>query len=387
MKILICHNYYKVRGGEDEVVDFEKNLLNENGYKSIEYFKKSSGINGRIQNFQIFLSMFFSLKTVFELKKIIKKFKPDVAHIHNIFPIISPSVYYVLKKNNISIIQNMHNYRFYCSNGLGLKNNQLCDRCLKLSFKNIFQICSEKKVYDLSLKAIIYFMRKFKIFNKINFFIAPSEFMKNSLIKFNIGEEKIILKRNSINIPEYQLQNTGKKRNYFTFMGRLSEEKGIMDLIEVFKDLKYINLKIFGDGPLKDKISIILKQEKLKNIELMGFITGNLKFDYILGSLSNIIPSICNEVSPVVLAECLNLGIPVIGSNMGSIPEFIRDGYNGYLYNYRDLDMLKEKIIKIYNMDEKERKRIRTNCLSSFSSFFDLNTNFNIIKNTYKKLL
>lgn len=387
MKILICHNYYKVRGGEDEVVDFEKNLLSKNGYEIIEYFKNSRDIDSWIKNFKIFLSMFFSPKTVFELKKIIKKSKPDIAHIHNIFPIISPSIYYILKKNHIPIVQTMHNYRFYCSNGLGIKNNQLCDRCLELSFKNIFQTCSEKKVYDLSLKAIIYFMRKFKIFNKISFFIAPSEFMKNSLIKFNISEEKIILKRNSINIPEYQLQNTGKKGNYFTFIGRLSEEKGIMDLIEVFKDLKYINLKIFGDGSLKDKISIILKQEKLKNIELMGFITGNLKFDYIFGSLSNIIPSICNEVSPVVLAESLKLGIPVIGSKMGSIPEFIKDGYNGYLYNYRDIDMLKEKIIKIYGMDEKERKKITDNCLSSFNYFFDLNINFDIIKNIYKKIL
>ena len=387
MKILLCHNYYKDRGGEDEVVDFEKELLSKNGYDVMEYFKKSPDIDNRINNFRIFLSMFFSLRTVFELKKIIKKYKPDVAHIHNIFPIISPSMYYILNKNHIPIVQTMHNYRFYCSNGLGLKNNQICDRCLRLSFKNIFQICSEKKVYDLSLKVIIYFMRKFKIFSGLNYFIAPSKFMKNSLIRFKIDEEKIILKRNSINIPKYQPKNTGKKGNYFTFIGRLSHEKGIMGLIEIFKDLKYINLQIFGDGPLKDKISNLINQEKLKNIELMGFVTGKIKIDSIYNSTANIIPSICNEVSPVVLVESLKLGIPVIGSNMGSIPEFIKDGYNGNIYNYRDLDMLKEKIIKIYNMNEKERKKIRANCLSSFNYLFDLNTNFDIIKNIYAKLL
>jgi glycosyltransferase involved in cell wall biosynthesis len=387
MKVLICHNYYKVRGGEDEVVDFEKELLNKNSYEVMEYFKKSCDINGRTKNFRIFLSMFFSLKTVFELKKIIKTSKPDVAHIHNIFPIISPSVYYVLKKNNIPIIQTMHNYRFYCSNGLGLKNNQLCDICLRLSFKNIFQICSEKKVYDLLLKIIIYFMRKFKIFNKINFFIAPSEFMKNSLIKFKINEEKIILKRNSTNIAKYQPKNIGKKENYFTFIGRLSYEKGIMDLIEVFKDLKYISLKIFGDGPLKVKISTLINQEKLKNIKLMGFVTGKIKIDYIYNSKANIIPSICNEAASIILVECLKLGTPVIGSNMGAIPEFIREGYNGYIYNYRSLDMLKEKIIKICNLSEKEKKIMQNNCLNSFNDFFDLSTNFNIIKNIYANFL
>ena len=329
--------------------------------------------------------MFFSLKTVFQLKKIIKKFKPDVAHIHNIFPIISPSVYYILKKNNIPIIQTMHNYRFYCSNGLGLKNNQLCDRCLKLSFKNIFQICSEKKVYDFSLKVIIYFIRKLKIFNRISYFIAPSKFMKNSLIKFNISEEKIILKRNLTNIPKHHPNNTGKKESCFTFIGRLSYEKGIMDLIDAFKVLKNINLKIFGDGPLKNKISTLINQEKLKNIELMGFVTGKIKIDSIYNSTANIIPSICNEVSPIILIECLKMGIPVIGSNGGAIPEFIRDGYNGYIYNYGNLDMLKEKIIKICNMSEKEKKIMQNNCLSSFNDFFDLNTNFNIIKNIYAK--
>jgi glycosyltransferase involved in cell wall biosynthesis len=211
--------------------------------------------------------------------------------------------------------------------------------------------------------------------------------MKNSLIKFNINEEKIILKRNSINIPKYQPKNTVKKGNYFTFIGRLSEEKGIMDLLEVFKDLKYIDLKIFGDGPLKDKISTHIKQEKLKNIELMGFITGKIKIDSIYNSKANIISSICNESASIILMECLKLGTPVIGSNMGAIPEFIKDGYNGYIYNYRDLDMLKEKIIKIYSMNEKERKIMQDNCRNSHSYFFDLNTNFDIIKNIYAKLL
>ncbi|MHB1346656.1 MAG: glycosyltransferase [Candidatus Humimicrobiaceae bacterium] len=387
MKILICHNYYKDRGGEDEVVDFEKNLLIKNEIEVMEYFKDSNKIDKGIDNLKLFFSVFFSLKTIFELKKIIRDFRPDAAHIHNIFPIISPSIYYILKKNHIPIIQTIHNYRFYCSNGLCIKNNQLCNKCLRLSFKNIFQICSNKKIYDFFLKLIIYAMRKFNILNEINYFIAPSEFIKNIIISSGLSSEKIILKKNSIDSIKYCPSYSRKDDIYFSFFGRLSYEKGVMDLIKVFKDLKYMRLKIFGDGPLKNTISDLLKREKITNIELLGFVKGKVKYKFLCNSLANIIPSICNEVSPVVLEECLNAGIPVIGSNLGSIPEFIKDGYNGFIYNYREQDMLKEKIIKFYNLDELEKRTIKNNCIDSFNDHFDLKSNFHIIKNVYAKFV
>ena len=235
MKILICHNYYRYRGGEDEVVDFEKNLLNKNGYEVMEYYKYSSNIDNWFKNFKLFFSVFFSLKTVFELNRIIKTIRPDVAHIHNIFPIISPSIYYILKKNHIHIVQTIHNYRFYCSNGLGIKNGRLCDKCLKLSFKNLFQVCSEQRIYDFALKVIMFFMGRFNTLYTVNYFIAPSEFMKKKLAMFNINEERIAIKRNSLNVIENSDESKEKKENYFTFIGRLSEEKGIMDLIYSFK--------------------------------------------------------------------------------------------------------------------------------------------------------
>jgi glycosyltransferase involved in cell wall biosynthesis len=384
MKILIIHNYYKSRGGEDEVVDAEIRLLKEKGYEIIEFLKNSNDVSSRFQYLKMPMYLFFSLKTVFELKKIIRTSRPDIAHIHNIFPIISPSVYYYLKKNNIPIIQTIHNYRFYCSNGLCLKNNIICNKCLKLSFKNIFQICNEKKIYDLMLKIIIYFMRRLKVFDKVSCFVAPSVFIKNQLIKSGMEENKITIRRNSLDIlyDDYlKIKNSQDK--YFIFVGRLSKEKGILELIEIFKNLKQIKLKVLGDGPLKRAIENNIKSNNLKNIELSGYISGKNKYGLIFNSIAVLIPSICYENCPIVLLESLKLGVPVIGNNLGAIPEFIRDNYNGSIYDYRNLDMLKEQIIKLYNMGDNEREIIRINCLKSFNDLFDLNSNFNTIRDIY----
>jgi len=388
VKILLCHNYYQNRGGEDIVFDTEKELLIENSYKILEYSKNSSDVNNMFNKAVTFLGSLFSLKTYIEVGRIIKKEKPDIAHVHNIFPVISPSIYYVLKNNNIKIIQTIHNYRFYCSNGLSLKDNRICSKCENVSIKNIFNICSKnKKLYDLLLSVIIYFMRKLKVYSKVDYFIAPSKFIKNKLIKFGIGKEKIILKRNLIKINKKFTDREKQSSKYFTFIGRLSEEKGIIRLIEIFKKEKEIELKIIGNGPLKEYINNIIKNEKIGNIEISGFIEGKKKYSIISNSMANIIPSICYENCPVVLIECLSMGVPVVVNNIGALPEFIKDGYNGYIYNSNDLNSLKKIVLKIYNMKDIELNILKENCENSYSDLFDEDKNFKIINNLYKRIL
>ena len=151
MKILICHNYYKDRGGEELVFEYEVKTLKKMGYDVILYNNYNTDINSYKKKIGVFLNFFFSFNTFKEVKKIIKKEKPDVAHVHNIFPIISPSIYFILRRYKIPIIQTIHNYRFFCSNGLCLRSGKICTKCVRNRFSNIFNICSNKKLYDLYL--------------------------------------------------------------------------------------------------------------------------------------------------------------------------------------------------------------------------------------------
>lgn len=392
MKILLCHNYYKERGGEDTVFDYEKELLKQKGYEVIEYCKRSKGINNVYKNLGVLVSSFFSINTYREINRIIKEKKPDIAHLHNIFPIISPSIYYVLKKNNIPIVQTIHNYRFYCSNGLSIKSGRICSKCEKLSFKSIFNICNkDKKLYDLLLSLIIYFMRKFKVYDKVNYFIAPSKFIQNMLVRFGINENKIIFKVNLINtnIDLISLKECKNVKNlkYFSYVGRLAEEKGIIELVKVFKEIRNIGLRILGTGPLEGKIESFIIKNKLKNIELLGFITGHKKEEIIQGGIATIVPSICYENCPIIIIECLNLGVPLIVNNVGALPEYIRNGYNGYIYDFNDFIDLKKKVLKLYNMGDNQLEKLRRNCKKSFFSLFDESRNFKIIDGLYKSII
>jgi len=387
MRILICHNYYKNRGGEDEVFDYEKELLKQNGYEVIEYSKRSRDINSIYKNLGILINSFFSVKTYREINKIIKDKKPDIAHIHNIFPIISPSIFIVLKRNNIPIVQTIHNYRFYCSNGLSMKGGEICNRCENLSFKSIFNICNkDKKLYDLLLSLIIYFMRKFKVSDKINYFIAPSMFIKNKLVKCGIDKNKVILKRNSIRANRESIGTEKLNSKYFTYIGRISEEKGIIGLIKAFKEIKDIELKVIGGGPLKRPIEEFIKKEKISNIKMIGFIVGEKKSTIISNSIANIIPSVCYENCPLVLIECLKEGVPVVANNIGALSEYIKDGYNGYIYDFNDLNSLEEIILRLYNMGDVELCKLRDNCKNSFYTIFDERENFMVIDDLYKLL-
>lgn len=384
MKVLICHNYYNYKGGEEYVVENDIKLLEENGFEVIKYLKENQN------NFITFINFFFSLKTYFEIKNIIKKEKPDVAHIHNIFPSISPSIYYILKKYNIPIVQTIHNYRFYCSNGLSLKNGKVCNKCEVFSIKNIFNICrKDKKLYDFLLGINIFLMRLFKVFDKVDYFLAPSLFIKEKMVNSGIREKKIIIKRNFLesNLAADYNKKDASSNNYFVFVGRFSKEKGVLSLIRVFKDLSKINLKILGDGPLRNDIINFIKVNDLKNIELLGYIDGSSKYKILENATATIIPSVCYENCPITLIESLALGTPIIANDIGAIPEFIKDNYNGFIYHDNNEEMLKSLILKLSQLDNKDILKLRDNCIEIYKQLFDKNVNFEIVRKLYFHLV
>lgn len=390
MKILLVHNYYRNRGGEDAVFDYQKKLLNENGYNTIEYSKRSAGIDNLFKKITTSLRSFYSFKTYGEIKKIILNNQPDIAHIHNIFPIISQSVYDILYNSNIPIVQTIHNYRFFCSNGLCLNNGKICDKCETLSVKNIFNNCrQEEKFYNFLMALNVYIIRKRGVYSKINHFVALSNFVKGKLIRVGIEEDKITVIRNIL-----EEDNTGidiitsdklKDKKYFVYIGRLSKEKGILELVKVFSGLRNIELKILGDGPLYGRIKNKIDSKKINNIKLLGFISGKEKYRILNSAYATVVPSICFEVSPLVIIESFNLGIPVIVNNIGSLPENIVDGENGYIYN--DLDELKDKILKVISLDTGQTKIMADECKASYEKLFNKNINFNLLTNLYNSVL
>jgi len=389
MKILLVHNYYKDRGGEDVAYDAQINLLRNSGYDVIEYSKKSEEIDKFFKKISTSISSFYSFKTYREIKRMITEEKPDIAHIHNIFPVISPSIYSVLYKSNIPIIHTIHNYRFFCANGLCLKNGQVCDKCKDLSFRNIFNICrKEKKLYNFLISLNLYLMRIRNVYSKISCFIALSNFTKEKLIEAGIDKQKIVVLRNILeesSASDFGRANGQGEKKYFVYVGRLSEEKGILEIVRVFMELKDIKLKVLGNGPLYNKIEKIIFNQRIHNIELLGFIDGKKKYEILRSSYANIVPSICYETGTLAITESFIAGVPVIVNNIGSLPENVTEGKNGYIYN--NLDELKGKILKIISLNAQQTKNMANECRASYEKLFDKNMNFNLLVNLYKSIL
>lgn len=348
MKILICHNYYQDRGGEGQTVIADKELLESRGHNVIVFSKDNREISGcgYLQKFKLFFSSFFSFSVYKQVREIVKDQKPDVAHIHNIFPLISPSIYYVLKKHNIPVVQTVHNYRFLCSNGLLLDNKgRICERCKSGNFFNaIFKKCYRDGYLQTTMMSLVLFLhRKIKTFvNKIDVFISPSEFLKRKLIEGRIPESKIVVEPHFIKCEE--IKPSYEFDNYVVFIGRLSREKGLFTLIDAVKGLS-LKLKIIGAGPLEGALKKKMKDEKIGNVKFLGYKKGNeLKYE-IEKTMAIVVPSEWYEVFGRVIIEAFALGKPIIGAKIGGIPELVENGKIGYLFRSGNFVELKNKIL------------------------------------------
>jgi glycosyltransferase involved in cell wall biosynthesis len=364
MKILICHNFYQSRGGEAETVFRDKKLLEKKGHSVTLFDRDNKEINnyGLIQKIKLFFDIFFSFKTYREIKRIIEQQRPDIAHIHNVFPLISPSVYYALKKMKIPVLQTIHNYRFLCPNGLFLNNKgKICERCKNGNFFHaiVGKCYRDSYLQTFGMAFTLCLHRKLKTFiNKIDIFVSPSNFLKKKLIEGRVPKEKIVVKPHFIECekakPSYEFDN------YVVYLGRLSREKGLFTLVKAFENIGNITLKIIGEGPTRKELERFVIQEGIKNVQFLGFIIGQEKFKILNKAMFMILPSECYENMPYAVLESFARGVPVIASKIGGLKELIEDGVTGFLFEPGNVEDLKQKIVKLLN-DRELLLKIRYN--------------------------
>jgi glycosyltransferase involved in cell wall biosynthesis len=355
MKILLIHNYYQKYGGEDSVFHSEMELLKKNGHQILTFTRNNNEILkfSLLDKAKFLKDTIWSTKTNQELAKISLEFTPDVAHIHNIFPLISPSVYDVLKHNNIPIIQTLHNFRFLCSNGLFYRENKICEKCKFGHMHNAILFKCYKDNYTTSAlyATTLTINRIMKRLDNVSCFIALSTFAKQKFSESKlIPEEKINVLGNFIdNNKAENLVKRKSKREYAVYIGRLSIEKGLDLIVNAFQELSNIELKIVGTGPEYEKIHRYLLGHNITNIDLLGHLHESEILEIARDAFVTVIPSNWYEQFPIVALESMLVGTPIIASRLGGLPSIIEDGVSGYLFEPNNLDDLKSKIIKMYS--------------------------------------
>lgn len=357
MKILQINKFYYLRGGAERYFFDLIKLLENNGHEVIPFsmrdsrnemtpYKKYFIDKVDLDKFSIrnIIKFFYNYDAVRKLKKLIKEEKPDIAHLHNIAHQISPAIIRVLKENDIPVIQTLHDYKIVCPNYRLFSNNEACFRCKGGKFYN----CAARKcMKDSRLKSILAAIESYlnkDLYGQANLFIAPSEFMKKTCIEGGVQENKIKMMHNFVSPAFTNIEQSAEPEDYFFYYGRLSGEKGIDVLLEAAKKEDF-KLKIAGVGPDYEKLKTDIKESGLESrVELVGPKYGEELKKMIRGAKAVIAPSIWPENMPLNILETMFLGRPVIASNIGGIPEVIKDGKTGFLFEPGNVDDLILKI-------------------------------------------
>jgi glycosyltransferase involved in cell wall biosynthesis len=350
MKILIINDYGYVVGGADVHIFQAIKILKERGY-DIRLFTTYSAKNIKLVNYtsigyknkliyDIFNPLYyFNIFSYFKLKQVIREFKPDILHFHNILYELSPSVYKFSK--NIPSLIKVPDYYLVCPKvSMMTKQNKICDKyfsyyCFK--FKCISRKSNFIRFIFESVR--MRFIRKY--IKNIKVITTPSDFMKNVVSR--LYKNKIVTLNNFVEMQKTRKYNP---EGDILYVGRLVKTKGIQNLIEAYSKINSIGkrkLIIIGEGNSKQnlkQLSVLLKLDK--KVIFMGKKT-NLKKYYSRASLV-VVPSIWPEPFGIVIIEAMSYGIPVIGSNIGGIPEIINNNKTGYLVKPNDVDDLKNKI-------------------------------------------
>lgn len=362
MKILLANKFYYRRGGDCiYMLNLEK-LLKAHGHEvavfAMDYpenldtpWKKYFPKN--MSKLMAFTRPFGSHEVKSTFKKLLDDFKPDVVHLNNVHTQLSPVMAELAHQRGIKVVWTLHDYKLLCPRYDCLKNgNTICETC----FNGDKKACLDNKCMKGSKLASFIGFKEAIVWNRerleasTDVFICPSQFMADKMVQGGFSKSKMQTLCNFIDVKKCKFSSTDgtddvellpKKEDYYCFIGRLSHEKGAKTLIEAANQLPY-KLVIIGGGPLMDE----LKSVAHTNIEFVGFkqwddikqLVGKARF--------SVIPSEWYENNPLSVIEAQCLGTPVLGANIGGIPEL-----TDYTFSSGNIADLKTKIEKMWNSE------------------------------------
>lgn len=379
MRVLQINKFFYRRGGaESHFLDLCQ-LLELHGHEVIhfstvdsrnepspysDYFVPSINMRasrGLFDGLKVAGHILYSTQAARQLEQLIKDTKPDIAHLHNIYHHLSPSILPVLKKYKIPVAMTLHDYKLICPNYKLYTQGAICERCKKHKYyQAIFNRCIFDKTMPSAMAALEMSIHKiWGVYEKdIDLFVSPSEFLKNKLLEWGIKNKVEVLPNfvsgNSVRDSRNPPAGGWNPGDYILYFGRLTEEKGLLTLIWAMKQLPDIKLRIVGDGPLKEKLQNLA--DKPNNIELVGFKSGDELAQEIAKARAVVIPSEWYENYPLSALEAMSYGKPVISANIGGLSEIMRDGVSGLLFKSGDSNDLAEKIRRLWSDSELSKK-------------------------------
>lgn len=337
MKILVVHNTYQQRGGEDIVVEAEAALLRSRGHIVTDYRRDNHEL-AAMGRTAAAMDTLWSNRTVDDMVRQIAQNKPDLVHAHNTFPLISPSLYWAAARAGVPVVQTLHNFRLLCPQGMFLRDEKVCEDCLgALPWRGVVHRCYRGSVAQTAvLASLISVHRAIGTYrNKVCYYVALTEFSRAKFVAGGLPGERICVKPNFVDIPfcEEEQQPSGA-----LFVGRLSPEKGVGVLARAAATRGHSVIDVIGTGPEQSSL------ETSPGIRLLGSQPPEIVYARMRKAAYLVMPSICYENFPRTVVEAFACGAPVIASRLGAMAEIIEDGQTGLLFEAGNPDDLAQKM-------------------------------------------
>jgi glycosyltransferase involved in cell wall biosynthesis len=346
MKVLQVYNEQRSRfGGEPAVLDATMRVLAQNGHEA-RLVKKSSRVleNSILRRMNAFWGGIYNVAAYREMLRMIEKDRPDIVHVHSVYPMFSPSVLVACKRMNVPVVMTVHSHNLTCPTWYHLYKGRVCEDCVggheyRCVTKNCRNNILESAAYALRSAVA----RRFRLFHdNVSQLIVLTPFAKAKLLQAGFREEQIAVVPNPASVRDNVADpSTGE---YVAFAGRISPEKGLDTLIAAAAQLPDVAFKIAGDGPAYSE----MKAKAPGNVEFTGRLGPDELNQFYERARMLVVPSLWFEQFPMVVLEAMGRALPVIGSRIGGLPEIIEEGLTGSTFEPGNAADLAQQVRRLW---------------------------------------
>ncbi len=404
MKILMVNKFFHVVGGSETYYFALKRLLEAKGHEVIDFSMKDDSnysspyekyfvenvdyknMGRLVKKAKAGLNIIYSKEAKNKFEQLVIDTKPDLIHLHLFQHQISPSILSVIKKYNIPTVYTAHELKMICPNYRMFQNGQICEKCKGGKYYH----CALNKCLKGSLAMSIitmlegYYHKIHKSYDSVDVIITPSNFYKKKFEEFGVSSDRVIHISNFLDSQKPEINKTSDSEQYYLYFGRLSGEKGLLTLLEAFRQCGQ-NLYIAGTGDMESQIVQYIKMHNMKNVKLLGFKSGSDLQDLVGNSKAVILTSEWYENGPYSAIEALQLGRPIIGTAIGGIPELVKG--NGYLFKKGDAEELAACVLKMEAASPDEYDSMKAASLQLFEQEYTAENHYKKLEDAYKKAL
>jgi glycosyltransferase involved in cell wall biosynthesis len=366
-------------------MESEQDILSRNGHEHDLLMMSNHEITKWLSRLKTAINITYSKQSK---KKMVSKLSSnnfDIVHVHNFFPLLTPSIYDACIEASVPVVQTLHNYRTICPGALLMRAGKICEKCITGSpYQAVLHRCYRNSFPGswAVARMVAYHRKKQTWQNKVDRFIVLTQFGKKKFVEAGIPEGKITIKPNCYIDSKGVRGGTLSYRKGALFVGRLSEEKGGSTMLAAWQKRLALSLRIAGDGPLLD----LYKNKRMPNVDILEQLTADQVSHEMRRASFLVMPSEWYEGFPVVLMEAFAHRLPVLASRLGSMIEIVENGITGLHFEAGNPRDLAEKALWMFEHPE-ECRRMGENARKVYEEKYTPETNYQQLMAIYRNVI